>query len=267
MFRFISFGSGSSGNCYYILADCGGIIIDVGIGVRQLKKYFDEYGLSFSDVKAILVTHDHADHVKSVGSLSHQCNLPVYATKEVHHGIENNYVVRYKVDQALRRYITVGEEFRIDDFEIYAVTVPHDSKDNVGYRIRCNGVTFVLATDVGHITDGIAQLISEANYLVLESNHDMEMLINGTYPAYLKKRITSDRGHLSNENCGKALRDYATPNLRKVWLCHLSNDNNDPALALYTVEGILRDSGIIPGKNFGLEVLKRKTPCGIYELE
>ena len=267
MFRFISFGSGSSGNCYYIYNENGGIIIDAGIGVRMLKKYFDQYGLSLSSIKAILITHDHADHVKSVGSLSHQYNLPVYATKEVHRGIDNNYVVRNKIPDAARRYVTVGEEFTIDDFEIYAVRVPHDSKDNVGYRIKCNGVVFVLATDVGHVTDDIAQLISEANYLVLESNHEVEKLMAGKYPEHLKQRILSDRGHLSNEDCGKTLRDYATPKLKNVWLCHLSYDNNDPELALYTVEGILRDSGIVPGKDFGVEVLKRTTPTGIFELE
>jgi phosphoribosyl 1,2-cyclic phosphodiesterase len=267
MLRFISFGSGSSGNCYYILSDRGGLIIDVGVGIRDLKKNFNQYGLSFSDVRAILVTHDHADHVRSAGSLSSQYNLPVFATEEVHQGIEKNYVVRKKIENSLRRKVSVGEEFRIGDFEIYAVKVPHDSQGNVAYRIKCDGITFVLATDVGHVTDEIAGLISEANYLVLESNHEVEKLIAGKYPPYLKTRILSDTGHLSNENCGKALLNNATPNLRKVWLCHLSHDNNDPELAFKTVDRVLRDGGIIPGKDFELEVLKRTTPCGIYELK
>jgi phosphoribosyl 1,2-cyclic phosphodiesterase len=267
MLRFISFGSGSSGNCYYLFNDCGGIIIDAGIGVRMLKKYFDQYGLKFSNVKAILLTHDHADHVKSVGSLSRDYNLPVYATKKVHEGIDNNYIVHYKVSMESRHYINAGESFNIDDFEIMPVIVPHDSSDNVGYRINYGGTIFVLITDAGHVTTEMAQLISEANYLVFESNHEVEKLIHGRYPDYLKKRILSDFGHLSNEDCGNALRDYATPNLKRVWLCHLSYDNNDPELARYTVEGILRDKGIILGKDFELDVLKRKTPSEIFNLE
>lgn len=267
MLKFISFGSGSSGNCYYLFNDCGGIIIDAGIGLRMLKKYFDMFGLKFSNVRAILVTHDHADHVKSVGSLSHDYNLPVYTTQKVHKGIDNNYIVRHKISVASRRYINIGEGFSIDDFDITPISVPHDSSDNVGYRIICNGTVFVLITDAGHVTEDMAKLISEANYLVFESNHEVEKLIKGKYPDYLKQRILSDHGHLSNEDCGKALRDYATPCLKKVWLCHLSYDNNDPELARYTIEGILRDSGIIIGKDFELDILKRKTPSEVFNLE
>ncbi len=266
MFRFISFGSGSSGNCYCIFADCGGLILDAGIGERELKRHFDMYGLSFSKIKAILVTHAHADHARSAGSISHKYNLPVYATRETHRGIDDNRVVSRKIHDASRRYISVGEPFRIDDFEIDAVSVPHDMAGNVGYRIKYGGTTFALITDVGCVTDGIARFISDANYLVLEANHDVEMLMNGRYPNYLKRRILSEEGHLSNENCGKALLANATPGLKKVWLCHLSNDNNTPELAFGTVERVLRSGGIIPGEQFGLEVLKRKEPCGFYEL-
>lgn len=266
MFKFISFGSGSSGNCYYLFTDQGGVIIDVGIGVRMLKKYFDQYGLMLSDVKAILITHDHADHVKSVGTLSRDYNLPVYATRAVHKGIDSNYIVHNKVSMASRRYVEVGEPFSINDLSISAITVPHDSSDNVGYRIEYDGIVFSLITDAGHVTEDMAALISESNYLVFESNHEVEKLINGRYPDHLKRRILSEIGHLSNADCGKALRDHATPKLRRVWLCHLSYDNNDPELARYTVEGILRDGGIIPGKDFMLEILKRKTPSEICEL-
>ena len=266
MFKFISFGSGSSGNCYYLYTDHGGLLIDSGIGIRMVKKYFSQYGLPLSEIKAILVTHDHADHVKSVGSLSNQLCLPVYATKEVHRGIDNNYVVRNKVPNPMRQYVTVGEEFQIDDFVITAVRVPHDSMDNVGYLIKYGDVSFGLVTDAGHITEGITQIISKSNYLVLESNHEVEKLMAGKYPEHLKRRILSPNGHLSNEECGRALRDYATPALKSVWLCHLSYDNNDPELALHTVGGILRDSGIVPGKDFTVEVLKRTTPTGFFDL-
>ncbi len=267
MFRFISFGSGSSGNCYYIMTDQGGVFIDVGIGLNALKKHFAANGLHTSDIRAILVTHDHADHVKSVGSLSHELSLPVYATEKVHRFIDKNYVVRHKIDDGSRRYVKVGETFSVAGMTISSIYVPHDSSENVGYRIEYQGVVFVLITDVGHVTQDIASLISEANYLVFESNHEEEMLKNGRYPDYLKKRILSDLGHLSNEACGKALRDNASDRLRRVWLCHLSYDNNDPELARYTVEAILRDGGKQPGKDFILDVLKRKTPSEIVEME
>lgn len=266
MLRFISLGSGSSGNCYYLFTEKGGIFIDVGIGVRTIKKYFNQYGLKISDVCAILVTHDHADHVKSVGSMSHDLNLPVYTTAKVHHGIDNNYIVHHKIEAGSRRNIIAGETFNINDLEITPVSVPHDSNDNVGFRIKHGDVTFVFITDAGHVTPDMADFISEANYLVFESNHEVEKLMSGRYPDYLKRRILSDIGHLSNEDCGKALRDYATPALKHVWLCHLSYDNNDPELARYTVEGILKESGIIPGKDFKLDVLKRKTPGLIVDL-
>ncbi len=266
MLRFISFGSGSSGNCYYLYTEQGGVFIDVGIGVRTIKKYFDQYGLKMSDIRAILVTHDHADHVKSVGSMSHEHCLPVYATAKVHSGIDHNYIVHHKIDQASRHYVVEGEPFEVAGMTISAVSVPHDSNDNVGYRIEHEGVVFALMTDAGHVTEDMAGLISEANYLVFESNHEVEKLKNGRYPEYLKRRILSEIGHLSNEECGKALCEYATPELRRVWLCHLSYDNNDPELARYTVEGILKSSGIIPGKDFLLDILKRKTPSEIVDL-
>ena len=122
-------------------------------------------------------------------------------------------------------------------------------------------------TDVGHVTDEMKSFINEANYLVIEANHDEEMLLQGPYPQYLKNRIMGSEGHLSNKDCAKALAENATPALRHVWLCHLSEENNHPELARKTVEMILQSYGIIPGKDFMLDVLKRKTPTGIFELK
>ncbi len=200
MFRFISFGSGSSGNCYYLFTEHGGILIDVGIGVRMLKKYFDQYGLKLSEIRAIIVTHDHADHVKSVGSMSRDYFLPVYATQKVHSGIDRNYIVRHKIDAASRRIVNVGEQFEVAGMTITAVSVPHDSNDNVGYEIEYDGKTFSLMTDAGHVTSEMGGVISRSNYLVFESNHEVEKLRNGRYPMYLKQRILSPNGHLSNED-------------------------------------------------------------------
>lgn len=242
-------------------------MIDVGVGIRTLKKHFHNYGLKLEDVRHILVTHDHADHVKSVGCLSTDYKLPVYTTRKVHLGIGRNYCVRKKIMPDFAHVIEHGGSFNAGEFRVTPFAVPHDSTDNVGYFIEQGGVNFCLITDVGHITEEMHDFIGRANYLVLEANHSVEMLQQGNYPQYLKDRILGPNGHLSNDACGEALAAYATPNLHHVWLCHLSEENNHPELARKTVEQILRGKGIVAGKDFQLEILKRKTPSEIYKLE
>ena len=266
MLRFISFGSGSSGNSYYLYTETDSILIDVGVGIRALKKHFHNYGLRFEDVHHIFITHDHADHVKSVGSLSTDYHLPVYATRKIHVGIERNYCVRKKIAPNHVHVIEKGVPLNVGEFKVTPFGVPHDSTDNVGYFMECEGVTFCLITDVGHITEEMHDFIGRSNYLVIEANHSEEMLLQGHYPQYLKDRILGPNGHLSNVACGHALADYASPALRHVWLCHLSEENNHPELARKTVEQILRSKGIVVGKDFELEVLRRKTPSEIYKL-
>ena len=266
MLRFISFGSGSSGNSYYLYTETDSILIDVGVGIRSLKKHFHNYGLRFEDVHHIFITHDHADHVKSVGSLSTDYHLPVYATRKIHVGIERNYCVRKKIAPNHVHVIEKGVPLNVGEFKVTPFGVPHDSTDNVGYFVECEGVTFCLITDVGHITEEMHDFIGRSNYLVIEANHSEEMLQQGHYPQYLKDRILGPNGHLSNVACGHALADYASPALRHVWLCHLSEENNHPELARKTVEQILRSKGIVVGKDFELEVLRRKTPSEIYKL-
>lgn len=267
MLNFISFGSGSSGNCYYLFTDEDGLLIDTGIGIRALKKGFHDYGLKLTQVKHVLVTHDHADHVKSVGVVSHDFGLPVYATRDVHLGIVRNYCVRRKIPVENVRTMEKGSTIQLGDFQITSFGVPHDSADNVGYRIQVGDVTFCLITDVGHITDEIKSYIAAANYLVIEANHDSEMLMSGPYPPYLKERVAGPQGHLSNKDCAVALAENASPSLRHVWLCHLSEENNHPELARKTVEMVLHSYGIVPGKDFLLDVLKRKVPSEVYALK
>ena len=266
MLKFISFGSGSSGNSYFLYTEKDGLLIDVGVGLRLLKKHFRDYGLSLSQVRCVLITHDHADHIKSVGSISHEFHMPVYATEKVHDGIDRNYCVQRKVSSELRHFIEPGVTVRIGDFLVTPFAVPHDSSDNVGYYIEAEGTSFCIITDAGCITDDIAHYISKARHLVIESNHDKEMLLQGPYPQHLKVRIQSGTGHLSNSECGEAIAQYMTEGLQHVWLCHLSEENNHPELARKTVETILRSYGIVAGKDFELVVLKRTMPTGIFEL-
>lgn len=266
MMKFISFGSGSSGNCYYLYTETDGLLIDVGIGLRSLKKKFRDYGLSLSGIHQVIVTHDHADHVKSTGSISHECHLNVYATQLVHEGIGKNYCVRHKIEPEYKKIIEKDQTYQLGEFAVTPFSVPHDSTDNVGYKVVAGGVTFCLITDVGHITDDIKRRVSEAEYLVIEANHDEELLKSGPYPEHLKRRIMGPNGHLSNRDCAVAIAENAMPHLRHVWLCHLSEENNHPELARKTVEGVLKEYGIVCGKDFKLDVLGRKSTSPVFEL-
>ena len=266
MLRFISLGSGSSGNCYYLQTADDALLIDAGVGLRTLKKHLHNYGLRLDSVKHILITHDHADHVKSVGIISSEYNIPVYAINEVHNGIYRNYCVPRTIPADNVRHISKGEKIRLGDFIVTPFAVPHDSSGNVGYRIEAEGVTFCLMTDVGHVTEEMQDYIAEANYLVIEANQHVQRLKHGPYPQHLKVRIDGPTGHLSNVAWGEAIANYATTCLKRVWLCHLSEENNHPVLALKTVEQTLRSYGIIIGKDFIVEDLKRKSPSELYEL-
>lgn len=266
MLKFISFGSGSSGNCYYLATATDGLMIDIGVGIRALKKHCRDLGIQLSSVHKLLITHDHADHIKSVGSFSYEYGVPVYTTELIHGGIDQNYCITRKVAFDKKMLIEPYKPIQLGDFTVEAFPVPHDASENMGYEIQAEGVTFVMITDVGAITDEIKERISHANYLVIEANHDVEMLTSGPYPEYLKKRILGGSGHLSNEDCAHALAENMTENLKHVWLCHLSEENNHPELARKTVETILRSYGIIAGKDVQLDVLRRTMPSELYEL-
>ena len=266
MLKFICFGSGSSGNCYYLFNERTGIIIDAGVSARALKKYFRDRNLSMKNIKCIFVTHDHTDHIKSVGILSNELDIPVYTTAKVHEGMRKNFVVRSKIPEKHIHFLSKNETFIFDEFSILPFEVPHDSLDNIGFRIEYNGIAFSLMTDVGHVTDEMKKCITESDYIVLEANHDKEMLLHGKYPQFLKERILSPTGHLSNKECAETIAENASEKLKHLWLCHLSEDNNHPELARKTVASILASYGIIADKDFRVEVLKRKTPSQIYDL-
>ena len=266
MLRFLCLGSGSSGNGYCLWTEKGAILIDAGISIKTLKHHFQVYGLLWSQMRAVFVTHDHADHIKSLGRLSQDFSIPVYATELVHDGISRNYCVSPKLKSECKMIIEKDQPVTVEDFVVTAFGIPHDSTDCVGYRVEACGVRFCLITDVGHVTDRVKEEVEAANYLVLESNHDQEMLMAGPYPAYLKGRIAGPTGHLSNREAAELLAGSSSPVLKHVWLCHLSEENNHPELARKTVDAVLRSYGIVPGADFQLDVLKRKVPSEIFEL-
>ena len=264
--RFLSLASGSSGNCYYLGTDTYGILIDAGIGPRTIRKELKDFGLSLDMVRAIFITHDHADHIKAVGSLGEKFGIPVYATPETHHGINRSYCMTEKLSTCVR-HLYKETPMMLEDFKITAFEVPHDGTDNVGYCIEVDGKVFSFLTDMGHITPTAAQYICKANYLIIEANYDEEMLKMGPYPEYLKTRIAGENGHMSNRETAKFLAENINEGLKYIWLCHLSRDNNHPELAYKTVELTLRDKGIIVGKDVQLAALKRSMPSDFYEFE
>ena len=265
--RFLSLASGSSGNCYYLGVDTYGILIDAGIGVRTIKKHLKEYGLALERVHAVLVTHDHADHIKAVGVLGEKYGIPIYSTPEIHVGINKNYCMTEKLSSASVRFIHKGEPLVLDDFRITAFEVPHDGTDNVGYCIEVCGKVFSFLTDLGGITPIAAEYICKTNYLVIEANYDEEMLKMGPYPQHLKERISGANGHMCNKDTAAFLAENMHEGLKNIWLCHLSKDNNHPELAYKTVEYILRSKGICVGKDVQLAALKRNTPSEFLEIE
>lgn len=268
--KFISLGSGSSGNCYYFNADGHGLLIDAGVNLRDFYRYFNMFGLSLEEVKDILITHDHADHVKSAGVISAALHAQVYALDDCFMGMKRNRFMHKKVRADFQKRVEMGVPFDLGPFHIEAFPVPHDSAACCGYMLTVGGVTFCIATDIGHVTDEIGQHIREAQYVIMESNYDADMLTGGSYPAFLKKRITNGTGHLSNDEAAKFLAETLTPATRHVWLCHLSEENNRPELAIGATRDALTAAGFTIGTaadTLRLDTLPRMAPTKLYEIE
>lgn len=257
---FRCFASGSSGNCYYLGSKDCGILIDAGISARTIFKYLQQMNLDFTKILAVLVTHDHADHIRAVGTLGEKVHLPIYATETIHKGIDRNYGVSVKL-RTSRKYFVKGEPFEISAggtvaassesvhggeplcFKINSFEVSHDSSECVGYCIDVRGRRFVIITDCGEPNPQMEDYIRTANHIVIEANHDEQMLLNGPYPTYLKERILSPKGHQSNVVCGELLEHNYHNGLKHIFLCHLSEENNDPQLAYQTVRDHLLSAG------------------------
>ncbi|MDL2223700.1 MBL fold metallo-hydrolase [Bacteroidales bacterium OttesenSCG-928-M06] len=265
-FRFLSLASGSSGNCYYLGTDEYGILLDAGISLRTIKKVLKDNHIGLEEIMAVFVTHDHTDHIKAVGSLGEKYGIPIYATESVHQGIDNSRFVDEKLYTS-RRILEKEQTIRIRDFKITAFDVPHDASDCVGYLVQYKTHKCVLATDIGQITDKVAEYIRIANHLIIEANYDKEMLTRGNYPLFLKQRISNGHGHLCNDETAVFLAANFDLHMKNIWLCHLSKDNNHPDLAYKTVEMAFGQYGIRIGADVNLTALKRTTPSELYILE
>lgn len=240
---YISLGSGSSGNCCYLGTKNGGILIDAGVKAEEVESMLKANGIDIKNVKAVMLTHDHSDHVKYVYNLvrNHK-HIRVFCTNRVIAGIMR----RHSISKRLKDYHTpIFKEipFKICDFEITAFEVPHDGSDNMGFSINFDHRNFVLATDLGAVTERARHYMSNANYLVIEANYDLNMLKMGRYPEYLKARIQTEIGHMDNTHTAAFLKEIINPQLSHIFLCHLSQDNNTPQKALAAVRDALEEAG------------------------
>lgn len=245
---FISFGSGSSGNCSYIGTAEQGVLIDAGIEPDKVFDALHRNGIKPTAVKAIVLTHDHQDHVRYVYKTirTYNKNLAVYCTMRVMNGL----LRRHNISRRIREYkIDIWHEtpFKIAGMEFTAFETSHDGTDNVGFSIRFGDYTFVVATDMGVITERAAHYMAQANFLMIESNYDRAMLDNGRYPEYLKQRVRGPHGHLDNAVAADFVARHASKRLQWVFLCHLSNDNNTPQIALRTMRAALESAGLTVG--------------------
>ena len=273
MLRFLSLCSGSSGNCYYLGTEQYAILIDSGIGGRSIRKVLKENNLLDIPIRALLITHDHTDHIRGASMVSSMMDCPVYTTKEVHEGMDHNYGLQKKVEPINRRYLTRYEPFQLPTTQFFVTPfkVLHDSYDNVGYYIEWREgeevVRFCLVTDCGKVTDEVLNYTRQADHLVIESNHDVEMLENGSYPHYLKLRVRGEGGHLSNDECADVLKQVYHHELKHVFLCHLSADNNTPDKAFQTASRAIREKGGIVGVDgVTLVSLPRTDATMVYQL-
>lgn len=244
---YVSFGSGSSGNSCYIGTSTGGIIIDAGIRADDIEKKIRDNGIDIRKVYGILLTHDHSDHVRYAYTLlRNNRHMKLYCTNRVLNAI----LRRHDISKRIKDYhhpIFKEIPFKIAELDITAFEVPHDGSDNMGFSVAFQGRNFVLATDMGEIVPRARHYISEADYLVIESNYDLRMLISGRYPEFLKARIRTSRGHMDNDDTAAFLKEIYTSRLKHIFLCHLSKDNNTPEKALDKVREALESAGAVVG--------------------
>lgn len=246
--EFISFGSGSSGNCAYIgMRGIGGVLIDAGIDFKTVTSELERNYIPLDKIYGIILTHDHSDHVRFAYSLLRKNpKMLIYCTPRTIAGI----LRRHNISSRIRDYhkpIFKEFEFQAGPLTITPFEVSHDGTDNVGFSILAGSKRFVIATDMGMLTERADFYIRQANYLMIEANYDERMLETGRYPLHLKSRIRSNTGHLCNDFTASYLADIWDMKLTDIFLCHLSEDNNTPEIALSAVKSKLEERGTTVG--------------------
>lgn len=262
MVKFCSLYSGSSGNCLYISDGNTKLLIDAGVSAKKVVEALHSIGEKPSELSAILVSHEHSDHTRGVGIISRKFNIPIYANESTW-GMMEKEVGPVNVENRL--YFSTGMEFELGNISVKTFSIPHDASDPVGFNFFVSGRKITTATDIGHITKSLLNNLYMSDLILLESNHDIEMLKVGPYPWNLKKRILGDMGHLSNEMAGKVVAHLAENGTKRFLLGHLSKENNFPELAYQTVFNALAEKKICVGIDVTLDVVLRDRAGNLIE--
>lgn len=257
---FCSIASGSSGNCIFVGTDHTSVLIDAGISGRKVLDGLREIDRKPEELDAILITHEHSDHIKGVGVLARKYGIPVYTTSGTKQAILSQNMIG-KVDESLFHEISADHSFRIGELGVLPFHVSHDAAEPVAYRFCHEDKAVAVATDLGYYDDYVVDHLKNLDAVLIESNHDLNMLQVGTYPYYLKRRIMGSRGHLSNENAGQLLGEILHDGMKAVMLGHLSKENNYEALALATVcAEITMGDNPFKAEDFRIEIARRDVP-------
>lgn len=255
--RLCSIASGSSGNCIYVGSDDTHLLVDTGISKKKIEEGLKDLEIKGEELSGILVTHEHADHIQGLGVFCRKYEIPIYATKGTLQGIKACKSLG-KMPDGLYHEIQADEEFALGDIRIHPFSISHDANEPTGYRFQNGEKRIAVATDLGKYDDYIVNNLKNLDALLLEANHDVHMLEVGPYPYPLKQRVLGDRGHLSNELSGRLLCDILHNHLKKVFLGHLSKENNYEKLAYETVKlEITLGDNPYKGEEIPISVAKR----------
>ena len=257
MLRYCTLASSSSGNSAFLTDGVTKILIDLGISTRAVERELNTIGVDADEIDAILVTHEHGDHVRGLETWRKKHpNVKICATKEIGDAL---FTETEEIPQ--------GEPFLLGSLVITAFATPHDTAFSVGYRVEADGHVVVSMTDLGCVSDGIYPYLDGVELLLIEANYDPDRLRCGKYPEPLKRRIASDHGHLSNPDCADCALHAAKCGVKTILLGHLSRENNTPRLAYETVHSKLTQNGLIPGVDVMLSVAPREGHSEWYTLE
>lgn len=258
--RLKSIASGSSGNCIYVGSDNTHILVDVGISGKRVEQGLKELEITGKDVDAILITHEHSDHIQGLGVISRKYGIPIYSTRGTLEQIASSKSLG-NIDLSLLNEISYDSSYKIKDISFNTIKISHDAAEPVAYSFGCGDKKAAIITDLGTYDDNIKEKLKGLDAIFLEANHDVRMLQLGPYPYNLKQRILGNKGHLSNELAGRLLSDVLHDNMKHIVLSHLSKENNMPELAYEAVrlEVTMADSPY-KGDDFDIMIAKRDEP-------
>ena len=264
--RLCSIASGSSGNCIYVGTDTTHVLVDVGISRKRTEEGLNSLGICPGELDAIFVTHEHSDHISGLGVFSRKYNVPIYATPKTLDAIRGCRSLG-AIDDGLFQTVKADESFTIKDMTVNPMRISHDAAEPVAYRFSYGKQKIGVITDLGTYNDYTIESLRGMDALLLEANHDVNMLQVGPYPYPLKQRILGDRGHLSNENSGRLLSRLLHDKLQYIVLGHLSKENNYEALAYETVAAeVTAGDNPFHSSDFHLSVAKRSEVSPLIEV-